>query len=113
MPILDFGLQNKLAVVTGGANGIGFAAAELLAENGASVAIFDLEQENPKAAARQIGGRGFAVDVTSRQSLDAGFAAAGVPDIVIANAGIAREADFLEQTPEDWEHILSVNLSGA
>jgi NAD(P)-dependent dehydrogenase (short-subunit alcohol dehydrogenase family) len=113
MPGLDFGLNGKLAVVTGGANGIGFATAELLAANGASVAIFDLERENPQSAATQIGARGFAVDVTSRESLDAAFAAAGTPDIVIANAGVAAEADFLEHTTEAWERILSVNLSGA
>ena len=55
---LDFGLKGKLAVVTGGANGIGFATAELLAANGASVAIFDLERERSSEAAKQIGARG-------------------------------------------------------
>ncbi len=55
MPSLDFGFRGKLAIVTGGANGIGFAAAELLAANGASVAIFDLEREDPQNAAKQIG----------------------------------------------------------
>jgi len=110
---MDFGLRGKLAVVTGGANGIGFAAAELLAASGASVAIFDLERENPRQAARQIGASGFTVDVTSRESLDAAFAAAGTPDVVIANAGIAAEADFLEHTAEAWDRILSVNLTGA
>ena len=113
MPSLDFGLSGKLAVVTGGANGIGFATAELLAANGASVAIFDLERENPQNAAKQIHGSGFVVDVTSRESLDAAFRAAGTPDIVIANAGIATEYDFLEQTTEAWERTLSVNLTGA
>ena len=52
MPGLDFGLSGKLAIVTGGANGIGLACARLLAENGASVWIFDLERENPQDAAR-------------------------------------------------------------
>ena len=51
--------------------------------------------------------------MTSRESLDAAFAAAGTPDIVIANAGIAAEADLLEHTAEDWERTLSVNLTGA
>jgi NAD(P)-dependent dehydrogenase (short-subunit alcohol dehydrogenase family) len=113
MPSLDFGLKGKLAVVTGGANGIGFATAELLAANGASVAIFDLERENPQNAAKQIGASGFVADVTSRESLDAAFVAAGTPDIVIANAGVATEADFLEQTTEAWVRTLSVNLTGA
>ena len=113
MPSLDFGLRGKLAIVTGGANGIGFATAELLAANGASVAIFDLEREDPQNAAKQIGASGFGVDVTNRESLDAAFAAAGTPDIVIANAGIATEADFLGQTTEAWERTLSVNLTGA
>src|SRR5580765_6413515 len=98
MPGLDFDLGGKLAVVTGGANGIGFAIAELLSANGASVAIFDLELENPQQAARQIGASRYAVDVTSRESLDAAFLSAGTPDIMIANAGIATESDFLEHT---------------
>src|SRR5260370_19774884 len=113
MPSLDVGFRGKLAIVTGGANGIGFAAAELLAANGASVSIFDMEREDPQNAAKQIGARGFGVDVTNRESLDAAFAAAGTPDIVIANAGIATEADFLGQTTEAWERTLSVNLTGA
>jgi NAD(P)-dependent dehydrogenase (short-subunit alcohol dehydrogenase family) len=113
MPSSDFGLSGKLAVVTGGANGIGFATAELLAANGAAVAIFDLEREKPQDAAQQIGARGYAVDVTSRESLDAAFVAAGAPDIVVANAGVATEADFLAQTTEAWERTLAVNLTGA
>jgi len=113
MSSLDFGLSGKLAVVTGGANGIGFATAKLLAASGASVAIFDLEREDPQSIAKQIGASGFAVDVTSRESLDAAFASAGTPDIVIANAGIVAEADLVDQTTEDWERTLSVNLTGA
>jgi len=109
---LNFGLGGKLAVVTGGAHGIGFAAARLLAANGASVWIFDLECERPQDAAQRIGARWCAADVTGRASLDAAFAAAGAPDIVIANAGIAREAAFCDQTAEDWERTVSVNLTG-
>ena len=111
MPDLDFALKNKLAVVTGGANGIGFAAARLLALGGASVCIFD--REDPQPAAQQIGARGFTVDVTNRDSIDAAFAATGTPDIVVANAGMAVESELLDQTADVWERILSVNLSGA
>jgi NAD(P)-dependent dehydrogenase (short-subunit alcohol dehydrogenase family) len=110
---MDFVLRGKFAVVTGGANGIGLAAARLLAENGASVAIFDLPRENPDHAARQIGGRGFAADITDRASLDAAFADAGPPDIVIANAGVASEADLLDHSAEEWNRILAINLTGA
>src|SRR5207244_3005925 len=98
---------------TGGANGIGFAIARLLAARGASVWIFDLERENPHHAARQIGAQAAAADVTDRQSIDAAFAAAGTPDIVIANAGIGTEADFWEHSTEEWNRIVSVNLTGA
>ena len=110
---MDLDLKGKLAVVTGGANGIGFAAARLLAANGASVWIFDLARENPETAALQIGGHAFVVDVTSRTAVEAGFAASGTPDIVIANAGISAEADFCDQTADEWERTLAVNLTGA
>jgi NAD(P)-dependent dehydrogenase (short-subunit alcohol dehydrogenase family) len=113
MSNLDFGLAGKRAVVTGGANGIGFAAARLLAAHGASVCIFDLEREDPFAAAQRISATACLADVTSRESLDAAFACAGVPDILIANAGTASEADFCEHPTEEWDRILSVNLSGA
>jgi NAD(P)-dependent dehydrogenase (short-subunit alcohol dehydrogenase family) len=110
---MDFALRGKLAVVTGGANGIGFATARLLAENGATVAIFDLAREDPEAAARRIDGRGFAADVTDRASLDRAFADAGPPDILIANAGVASEADLVDHSVEEWSRILSINLTGA
>ncbi len=113
MASLNFELDGKVAVVTGGANGIGFAVAKLLAAEGACVWVFDLEEEEPEHAARRIGARAWAADVTRRQSIDAAFAASGAPDIVIANAGIAREADFPDHSTEDWERILSVNLTGA
>jgi 3-oxoacyl-[acyl-carrier protein] reductase len=109
----DPGLKGKVAVVTGGANGIGLAIARLLAANGAAVWIFDLERENPHNAAQQIGARAVNVDVTSRESIDAGFAAAGTPDVVIANAGIGREAGFCDHSVEEWQRTLAVNLTGA
>ncbi len=105
---MDFGLNGKVAVVTGGANGIGLATARLLASRGASVWIFDVER-----APAGIGARSVNVNVADRDSIDAGFAASGPPDILIANAGIASEADFLDESPEAWERILSVNLTGA
>jgi len=101
-------LSGKLAVVTGGANGIGAAIARLLAAKGASVAIFDREAPHEDFAARH-----FHVDVTCRESIDAAFAAAGAPDILMVNAGIGGEEDFLDHSVERWEQTLAVNLSGA
>lgn len=113
MADLDFGLAGKLAVVTGGANGIGLATARLLAAHGASVWIFDVERENPAEAARPIGAQAAVADVTDRASVEAAFDTCGTPDILIANAGTASEAGFCEHTAEEWDRIVAVNLSGA
>ncbi len=102
-------MTGKLAVVTGGANGIGLATARLLAANGASVWVFD--RESPR---EDCGVRHCSVDVTNRASIDGGFAALdAAPDIVAVNAGIAEEEDLLDHAAERWERILAVNLTGA
>jgi NAD(P)-dependent dehydrogenase (short-subunit alcohol dehydrogenase family) len=100
-------VNGKRAVVTGGANGIGLATARALAAGGATVTIFD--RERPAETV----GRWIEVDVRRRESIDAAFAAVQAPDIVIANAGVAEEEDFLEHSVERWERVLSINLSGA
>jgi NAD(P)-dependent dehydrogenase (short-subunit alcohol dehydrogenase family) len=109
MPI-DF--TGKLAVVTGGANGIGLAAARALAAGGARVWIFDLERERPEESARPLGGHGCHVDVTDRSSIDAAFERSGVPDIVVANAGMGTWAAADETSAEAWNRTIAVNLSG-
>ncbi len=101
-------LTGKVAVVTGGANGIGAATARLLASKGASVWVFDRESPREEAGAQYR-----SVDVTSRASIEAGFAASGAPDILMVNAGIAGEEDFLDHTADRWERILAINLTGA
>ncbi len=100
-------VNGKRAIVTGGANGIGLATAQALAAAGAEVAIFD--PERPAEAA----GRWIEVDVRRRESIDAAFAEVEPPDIVVANAGIAEEEEFLDHSVERWDRILSINLSGA
>ena len=106
---LDF--SGKLAVVTGGANGIGAATARVLARGGARVAIFDLERVDAPPPA-PIGGAGYAVDVTDRASLERAFDQTGPPDIVIANAGIGVEAEFGATSEETWRRTIGVNLTG-
>jgi NAD(P)-dependent dehydrogenase (short-subunit alcohol dehydrogenase family) len=100
-------VNGKRAVVTGGANGIGLATARALAAGGAEVAVFDREKPADAFA------RWIEVDVRRRESIDAAFAETGAPDIVIANAGIGEEEDFLEHSAERWDRILAINLSGA
>jgi NAD(P)-dependent dehydrogenase (short-subunit alcohol dehydrogenase family) len=115
-----FELNGKVALVTGGARGIGFATAQALAARGASVAIVDLEQAACDAAAEQIHDSraiGIAADVTDRGAMQRAVARTverfGGVDVVLANAGIApRLASFRAMAPESFERVLEVNLWG-
>lgn len=102
----------KNAVVTGGANGIGLAIARSIAAAGGSVWIFDLARENPADVARSIGAKACIADVADTHSLENAFDEAGVPDVIVANAGMARNASFAETTPELWSETLAINLTG-
>ncbi len=105
-------VQGKKAIVTGGANGIGLAAARALTAGGAEVWIFDLDKERPPEIAAENGCRGVAVDITSTDSIEAGFREVGDFDILVANAGTAAEAEFAETSRELWDRIIGVNLTG-
>jgi NAD(P)-dependent dehydrogenase (short-subunit alcohol dehydrogenase family) len=108
--VLDF--NGKTAVVTGGANGIGFAVARKLAGSGAKVWLFDVASENPGEVAARFGGRGAVVDVTDRASIEAGFDEVGTVDVVIANAGTAMPSGFFDTSASNWERTIAVNLTG-
>ncbi|HTM48671.1 MAG TPA: SDR family NAD(P)-dependent oxidoreductase [Bryobacteraceae bacterium] len=103
---MAFDFSGKCAVVTGGANGIGLAAAEALAAGGARVWIFDVESGSSTA------GEPVRCDVTDPESVAAAFARSGVPDIVVANAGTGSEAELTATTRQNWDRIISLNLSG-
>ncbi|HVN06882.1 MAG TPA: SDR family NAD(P)-dependent oxidoreductase [Bryobacteraceae bacterium] len=109
---MTFDFTGKLAVVTGGANGIGAAAARVLAQGGAHVVIFDLASEDPASAGQRLGGHGYAVDVTDIASLEQALSHIGAPDILVANAGIGTETDFAAITAEHWHRTIAVNLTG-
>lgn len=113
--------ERKVAVVTGGASGIGLACAERLARDGAAVAVLDLDAEAAEAAAAKIragGGTAHAepVDVGDRASIDRAVAgvreALGPVGILVTSAGREGFHPFLSITAETWEHILKVNLTG-
>ena len=112
---------DRVAIVTGGASGIGLAIAERLAADGNAVAIFDREGEAAEAAAAKIvasGGTaiGVPVDVTGRPQIDAGVddvcARLGRPAILVNNAGLDCFAPFLSISVELWNRVLDVNLTG-
>jgi len=109
-------VAGKVAVVTGGASGIGRGIAEALIEEGASVVIADIEQAALDATAAEIGATGVLVDVTKMESVealrDAVLAQFGRVDIVCLNAGVGPLARIADLTLKDWEWMLGVNLWG-
>lgn len=110
-------LENKHAIVTGGAQGIGLAITKRFAAEGAQVIIADVNaDEGPKVAADIPGAAFHPLDVTSEESWQALFADAekqlGRIDILVNNAGIARMADIEHTTLADWQAVIAVNLTG-
>jgi NAD(P)-dependent dehydrogenase (short-subunit alcohol dehydrogenase family) len=112
-------LKDRVAIITGGGQGIGFAISRLFAQKGASVAIADLNPEQGKAATHTIGSsNGRAIfaqtDVTNavqvRSLVNETLKAFGGIDILINNAGVDVKKPLLETAEEDWDHVLSVNL---
>lgn len=115
-------LQDKVAVVTGAASGIGKDIAKLFLENGAKVAIADLNHEAAEATAREFDGSGeralaVAMDVTSEEQVEAGIAAVAVQlggvDILVSNAGIQIVAPVDSYDFADWKKLLAIHLDGA
>ncbi|MEM6478976.1 MAG: SDR family NAD(P)-dependent oxidoreductase [Pseudomonadota bacterium] len=109
-------MTEPLALITGGARGIGYACAEALKEDGFKPIIADIDGEGVIAAAETLGGAGYRVDMGNRAEISALFdrieAEHGFVEVLVNNAGLAKPADFLEATPEDWQHVIDVNLTG-
>ena len=112
-------LDGKVAVVTGGARGIGLAIAKRYVAEGAKVVIADVDQALGEAAARAFGEscRFSATDVGDAQQAERliadTVAAFGALDILVNNAGIVHGADFLDLKEADFDRVLRVNLKGA
>jgi 2-deoxy-D-gluconate 3-dehydrogenase len=115
-------LEDKVAIVTGAAQGIGRAIAVGLAHEGAHVVIADLQLDKATETAAAIEGLGresmaLKVDVSSLVDIstmvERTLEAFGTVDILVNNAGIALPAPFLETTEEQWQRIIDVNLKSA
>ena len=111
-------LAGRVAVVTGGARGIGLAVARRYAGEGAVVVVADLDGDAAAAAAAELPGpaHGLRVDVTDEASVrtlgEEVVRRAGRLDVVVANAGILLQAAALETTADRWRRTLEVNLTG-
>lgn len=124
MPETSFswGLQGKVSIITGAANGIGQACARLFAQQGAKVVLADIQDAQGQALAQELQGQGQQasfvhcdvgrqadVDALVRQVLDMH----GRIDVLVSNAGIFKASPFLEVSESDFDEVLRVNLKGA
>lgn len=107
-----------IALVTGGAQGIGFACAEAIAEDGARIVLADIDSDGVHAAAKKLGANTLAIvcDMGDPAQVEAMFdrveAEVGPVSILVNNAGIAAPCDFLETSLEQFKSVIDVNLTG-
>jgi 2-hydroxycyclohexanecarboxyl-CoA dehydrogenase len=115
------GLEGRVALVTGAGRGIGAAIAGALAADGASVAILDLDGDNATAMAAQLTDQGVAAlgvqaDIADSAQVGAAVSQAcdmlGPIDVLVNCAGWDKIEPFLDNTEEDWDRILGINLKG-
>jgi len=115
-----FRLDGRVAVVTGGGQGIGEAICRRLSAAGARVAVFDLSAENAQRVAKETGGLALVGDLTKEADLARAFgeieSKLGPADILVNNAGVAsrkgRDLPIWELVREDWEFVLNINVVG-
>lgn len=115
-------LKGRVAIVTGGAQGIGKSIATHLAQAGANVVIADVAEEMAKSTAKEISQKGseaisMVVDVSNLSSVEEMVKKTldkfGRIDILINNAGVTRDALVMRMKEEDWDLVLDINLKGA
>jgi 3-oxoacyl-[acyl-carrier protein] reductase len=111
------GVQDRVALVTGGAQGIGAEVARRLAAGGAKVAVLDLNEDAAGAVAAEFGGLALAADVSQRDQVQAAVdrvvAEFGGLHILVNNAGVLRDNLLFKMTDDDWTTVMDVHLRGA
>jgi Dehydrogenases with different specificities (related to short-chain alcohol dehydrogenases) len=118
MTNLNFNFQNKNAIVTGGAGGIGFKITESFLAAGGNVSVWDYSEASLTQAKQELSKYASQihftqVDIGNRDSV--AKAAASLPwavDILVNNAGITRDKSFAKMAPEDWDAVITTNLTG-
>ncbi|MCW1957983.1 MAG: 3-oxoacyl-ACP reductase FabG [Mycobacterium sp.] len=113
-------LAGRTAIVTGGAQGLGYAIAEVFISEGARVVLGDVDLDRTRAAAYSLGGddvaRAVRCDVTSAADVDAlvtgAVAEFGRLDVMVNNAGITRDATLRKMTEEQFDEVIAVHLKG-
>ena len=113
-------LKGKFAIITGGAAGIGFATAKTFLQEGASVAICDVNGERVAQAVADLSTlgiiKGYAADIAKKDQVEgminAVLAEFGRIDILVNNAGITQDAQFYKMTEEQFDRVVNVNLKG-
>ena len=109
-------LKDKVALITGAAQGIGFACAHAFAGEGARIVLADVNADKGRKAAESVGATFARCDVSRKDQVTAAVEKAvsqfGRLDILVANAGIVHAADFLELEESDFDRVLAVNLKG-
>ena len=114
---VQLGLQGKVVIVTGAAQGIGAACAQRFAREGAKLVLADVNDAPGEALAAQLQAIYVHCDVSSKPQIDAlvqkALAAHGCIDVLVNNAGIFKAAPFLEVSEEDFDAVIAVNLKGS
>ncbi len=109
-------LKDKVSIITGGAAGIGAATAIKFKEEGAKVIIWDLNEEKGKALAAELGADFDKVNTSNYADIELAakkvFDTYGRIDVLVNNAGITRDSSLKKMTPELWQQVIDVNLTG-
>jgi meso-butanediol dehydrogenase / (S,S)-butanediol dehydrogenase / diacetyl reductase len=109
-------LEGRVALVTGGASGIGRGIVDVLTGRGATVVIGDLDGDAARGVAREVGAEGLALDVTNEASVRdvvrEVLESHGRVDVLVNNAGVSRSIPFVDIEEAEWDRVFDVNVKG-